>query len=347
MPEYMEGGIADNVVLYGDSGNETPILPSVRSAVASWGPVWVYVNGKQLMGGKTLMGMPNPSGAFLGHMMLTDVVRDPTTQKVLNASGNAVYNPKDPGDSSVVSDDISLLHLIVRSEEEDPGNSPGFDFYLNLNYQVTGMAPTTSISDLTYADVVEMSGALSQIEIIIELVASAVEQPCTECNGDCDGDGHDGIECGGDDCDDHDINRYPGNPEYCDAEGHDEDCDPLTLNAGGRNGDEDGDGFISNQCCNFDRYIGRLRCGDDCDDENPAANPHQVEVCNEIDDNCNGQADEGVLITVYRDNDGDLFGDPETSDQVCPYQVDSDWVTNSRDPDDEDPMNPINCICSE
>ena len=56
---------------------------------------------------------------------------------------------------------------------------------------------------------------------------------------------------------------------------------------------------------------------------------------------------EGDACDSCTDGDGDLFGDPETSDQVCPYQVDSDWVTNNRDTNDEDPTNPFNCICSD
>lgn len=33
----------------------------------------------------------------------------------------------------------------------------------------------------------------------------------------------------GDDCDDDDPDRYPGNFEICDDDDHDEDCDPTTF----------------------------------------------------------------------------------------------------------------------
>jgi hypothetical protein len=61
------------------------------------------------------------------------------------------------------------------------------------------------------------------------------------------------------------------------------------------------------------RAIARL----DCDDSDPGIHPNQNEVCNFKDDNCNGTVDEGVTITVYRDMDGDGFGDPEQRVEAC------------------------------
>jgi len=55
----------------------------------------------------------------------------------------------------------------------------------------------------------------------------------------------------------------------------------------------------------------------DCDDGDSSIHPNQNEVCNLKDDNCNGQVDEGVTLTVYRDADGDGFGDPAALTQVC------------------------------
>jgi len=89
----------------------------------------------------------------------------------------------------------------------------------------------------------------------------------TDCpvQRDADGDMHVAARCGGDDCDDHDRNRYGGNIEVCDAEGHDEDCNPWTY--GHR--DLDGDGEDDNRCCNHEAN-GTFHCGTDYDDNNPA-----------------------------------------------------------------------------
>ncbi len=107
----------------------------------------------------------------------------------------------------------------------------------------------------------------------------------TPCPGgvpaDADGDGHRSIACHGDDCDDTDRDRFPGNLERCD-DGHDEDCNGETF---GRR-DLDGDGFADGRCCN--RVGAVTRCGSDCDDSNAAlglnsqrcgSKPGTVELC--------------------------------------------------------------------
>lgn len=78
------------------------------------------------------------------------------------------------------------------------------------------------------------------------------EKRCTIAgceNGDSDGDGMKSVACGGNDCDDNDARRFPGNAEICDTAGHDEDCDASTI--GTR--DSDGDGFVDAACWNDGR----------------------------------------------------------------------------------------------
>ena len=139
----------------------------------------------------------------------------------------------------------------------------------------------------------------------------ATDASCDEetdrCDGACDadGDGFESVACGGDDCDDSDRNRYPGNVELCDS-GHDEDCDPETVGP-----DRDGDGDASILCCNGDT------CGSDCDDLSASVFAGATEICNERDDDCDGRVDEGVLRTLYEDLDGDSYGVTERTVMAC------------------------------
>ncbi len=109
---------------------------------------------------------------------------------------------------------------------------------------------------------------------------------------DADGDGHTTPgSCTGtrDDCDDADPNNFPGNPEVCD--GADNNCDGQIDE--GLSTDADGDGHSTPGSCTGTR--------DDCDDGDPNRFPGNSEVCDGVDNNCDGQIDEGLAT----DADGD------------------------------------------
>ena len=93
-----------------------------------------------------------------------------------------------------------------------------------------------------------------------------------------DGDGDGVTPCDGD-CDDADGARFPGNMEADVCDGLDSDCVYDSAE-----GDEDGDGYLA--------------CADDCDDEWPTVHPGHAEVCDGIDNNCDGQADDVELTPV-------------------------------------------------
>lgn len=73
--------------------------------------------------------------------------------------------------------------------------------------------------------------------------------------------------------------------------------------------------------------------GNDCPSQ-CTYNSNITETCNNLDDNCDGQIDEGLIVTAYPDNDGDGFG-ATTSVQVCPntpgYIYDSNLATDCDD----------------
>ncbi|MCO4769105.1 MAG: hypothetical protein KDA24_03690 [Deltaproteobacteria bacterium] len=172
-----------------------------------------------------------------------------------------------------------------------------------------------------------------------ETCGDGIDQDCdgVDATGDVDGDTYIDADCGGDDCDDSDAsinpgvdgdadgsnvcddcddadpNNFPGNLEIC-ADGIDQDCSGADDD-----GDSDNDGYVSDVC------IG----GDDCDDTNAAVfpgafdqdgdgydicddcyeiagdtealiNPDEEEVCDGLDNDCDG-------VTDNQDADGDGF----------------------------------------
>ena len=95
-------------------------------------------------------------------------------------------------------------------------------------------------------------------------------------------------------------------------------------------------------------YVGNF---DDCNDSNPAINPTATEVCNGVDDDCDGltdDADPGVIgvATWYADSDADGFGDAAVSVLTC--TTPAGYVDNADDCNDADILiNPgVDEVCS-
>ena len=113
------------------------------------------------------------------------------------------------------------------------------------------------------------------------------------------------------DCDDENEEIYPGHSEVCN--GLDDNCNnsidedvKLTFF---RDGDEDGFGLSSATIRACEAPDGYVAQAGDCNDFNININPEAAELCDTIDNNCNGQADDGIPTeTVYIDLDGDGYG---------------------------------------
>jgi hypothetical protein len=137
------------------------------------------------------------------------------------------------------------------------------------------------------------------------------------CNGlddDCDGETDDGVLITF--YLDFDADGF-GNPEEvtfaCEAPtgyvDNTEDCDDNQVTFM----DSDGDGFGSGDAVG----CGIASSNDDCDDVQSDVFPGAIEICNSVDDNCDGEVDEFVTTTYFADMDSDGFGNASETIQSC------------------------------
>ncbi len=140
-----------------------------------------------------------------------------------------------------------------------------------------------------------------------------------------------GFVASSDDCDDLDAMSYPGADEYCD--GADNDCDgtvdegdALDATTWYRDADADGygaDGDAMPACEQPSGYV--LEAGD-CDDAYAAIYPEAEEICDELDNDCDGNADYGLAVP----------GDYETIQEAIDAAVDGELVCVAADEYEED-----------
>jgi hypothetical protein len=154
----------------------------------------------------------------------------------------------------------------------------------------------------------------------------------------CDDPGEMWIEQGGD-CLDSDPAVNPGAVEVCDHQ--DNDCDweideeiPYTN----WYVDADGDGFgdpANGPVWDCDPGWGYALEGTDCDDQDASRSPGTGEVCNELDDDCDDVADDGLAGLWYIDGDGDGIGADRVTSDLC--AAPEGFVAAAGDCDDGDP----------
>ncbi|MDP2315763.1 MAG: putative metal-binding motif-containing protein [Pseudomonadota bacterium] len=163
------------------------------------------------------------------------------------------------------------------------------------------------------------------------------EPPAPIAGVDRDKDGF----AGTDDCDDSDAAVNPEADEECD--GVDNDCDGVTDDDGEGVGawyaDTDGDGYgdLEAGVLACDQPAGTVADSTDCDDTQAAAFPENPEVCDEVDNDCDGRVDEGAtdIILSFEDLDGDGYGNGDIDNIGC--TMPEGWTTEPGDCDETDP----------
>ena len=150
------------------------------------------------------------------------------------------------------------------------------------------------------------------------------------------------------DCDDADADAFPGAAEICD--GADNDCDDLVDDDDGDldatttttwYADDDADGYGDAATSTAACVAPSTHVADatDCDDAEAAVNPGAVEVCDELDNDCDTLVDDDddsvdADTVWYADSDDDGGGDPESTTSACDQP--SGHVATGTDCDDAD-----------
>ena len=128
--------------------------------------------------------------------------------------------------------------------------------------------------------------------------------------------------------------------------GKDDDCDGLTDEEGAagctvyfEDKDKDGVGnLVASKClCTPQGDYTSLVSGD-CNDLNPTVKGGSVEICNGLDDDCDGVVDQegsAGCVVFFKDTDGDGFGD-ETDQKCLCHQTGPYKTLVAGDCDDED-----------
>ncbi|MDB4962798.1 MAG: hypothetical protein JWP01_2797 [Myxococcales bacterium] len=142
----------------------------------------------------------------------------------------------------------------------------------------------------------------------------------------------------GTDCDDASASIHPSATELCN--GTDDDCDGavdenLTSLTWYADGDGDGAGAPGTAVVSCDMPLGHVASGLDCNDANDTVHPGAAELCNAVDDDCDGTFDEGAPGTFwYLDLDHDGYGAPGASVMSC--GAPTDYAANDLDCNDAD-----------
>lgn len=159
---------------------------------------------------------------------------------------------------------------------------------------------------------------------------------------DADNDGYDASV----DCDDNSISIHPDALEICDS--IDNNCNGdvdeylPTMNIFP---DADQDGFGSSPHIEYCTILhGYVLMDGDCNDNDPTINPLSDEICDDLDNDCNGTVDDHALdaSVFYADHDEDGFGDPSEHILACSQTL--GLSTNPDDCNDNDPTVHVNAI---
>ncbi len=184
---------------------------------------------------------------------------------------------------------------------------------------------------------------------------------------DSDGDGHgdpgeeqvacaepDGFVSAGTDCDDDNAEINPDALEICDPDelSLDNDCDGLVdaeddsldpSTAGSWYPDNDGDGYgdAANSILACSQPSDTTDDGTDCDDTNAEVFPEAEEVCDGVDNDCDGTTDGDILFTAFTSTY--VYQGVETLETLQTEVQESSWLCSTSLESTDSFSGPLTC----
>ncbi|MEQ1568332.1 MAG: MopE-related protein [Myxococcota bacterium] len=116
--------------------------------------------------------------------------------------------------------------------------------------------------------------------------------------------------------------------------------------------DGDGDGFGTDEPIGYVCTPGPNEATNtvDCDDTRAEVNPGAEDVCDDLDNDCDGAVDEGQpKLPYYLDEDGDGYGSDDSNDKITACTAPAGYISTSGDCNDKQAdINPgVREICNE
>lgn len=243
---------------------------------------------------------------------------------------------------------VGDIHAILADETSTTGTTSNTSDLTDRVTIFTVVSPANTHPDIDGdgdADNVDNCPATAnadQADLNANGIGDACEEPTTYYQ-DSDSDGYGnaavtqlvviqpaGYVLDNTDCNDGSAAINPSVIEVAD-DGIDNNCDGLQAVTYYLDGDSDGYGAQASLQIATSQPAGYVLNNTDCNDASAAAYPGAAEIVDGIDNNCDGQIDEG-FSTYYQDIDGDGYGNPGVTAMALTQPI--GYVVDNTDCDD-------------